>query len=106
MYAVGDTHSHMFPVGDGGGEEELWHVCIGGRFQLRRLPVRSERGQGQTHTRTLEDLDRQDTVNTVRTGMPGPTVHVPHRSTHSNRKTSPPGATSPEAHTVALEKQL
>ena len=21
MYAVGDTHSHMFPVGDDGGEE-------------------------------------------------------------------------------------
>ena len=31
MYAVGDTHSHMFPVGDGGGEEELWPVCSGGR---------------------------------------------------------------------------
>ena len=33
-------------------------------------------------------------------------VHVPHRSTHSNRKTSPPRATAHEAHTVALEKQL
>ena len=75
-------------------------------FQLHRLPVRPERGQGQTHTRTLADLDRQDTVNTVRSGMPGPIVHVPHRSTHSNRKTSPPRATSHEAHTVALEKQL
>ena len=31
MYAVGDTHSHMSPVGDGGGEEELWHVRSGGR---------------------------------------------------------------------------
>ena len=96
----------MSPVGDGGGEEELWHVRSGRCFQLRRLPVRPEKGQGQTHTRTLEDLHRQDTVNTVRSGMPGPTVHVPHRSTHSNRKTSPPRATSPEAHTVALEKQL
>ena len=38
--------------------------------------------------------------------MPGPKVHVPHRSTHSNRKTSPPRATSHETHTVALEKQL
>ena len=38
--------------------------------------------------------------------MPGPAVHVPDRSTHSNRKTSPPRATSHEAHTVALEKQL
>ena len=31
MYAVADTHSYMFPVGDGGGEEELWHVRSGGR---------------------------------------------------------------------------
>ena len=75
-------------------------------FQLRRLPVRHERGQGQTNNRTLADLDRQNQFNTVGSGMPGPTVHVPHRSTHSNRKTSPPRATSHEAHTVALEKQL
>ena len=75
-------------------------------FQLHRLPVRPERGQGQTNSRTLADLDRQDQINTVGSGMPGPTVHVPHRSTHSNRKTSPPRATSHEAHTVALEKQL
>ena len=31
MYAVGDTHSHMFPVGDDGGEEDLCHVRNGGR---------------------------------------------------------------------------
>ena len=31
MYAVGDTHAHMFPVGDGGGEEDLCHVRSGGR---------------------------------------------------------------------------
>ena len=30
MYTMGDTHSHMFPVGDDGGEEEPWHVCSGG----------------------------------------------------------------------------
>ena len=30
MYAVGDTRSHMSPVGDGGGEEELCHVRSGG----------------------------------------------------------------------------
>ena len=76
-------------------------------LQLRRLPVRPERGQGQTNTRTLADLDRQDQINTVGSGMPGPIVHAPHRSrSHSNRKTSPPRATSHKAHTVALEKQL
>ena len=26
MYTVVDTHLHMSPVGDGGGEEDLWHV--------------------------------------------------------------------------------
>ena len=31
MYTVGDTHLHMFPVGDDGGEEELWHVRSGER---------------------------------------------------------------------------
>ena len=75
-------------------------------LQLRRLPVRPERGQGQTNRRTLADLDRQDQNNTVGSGLPGPAIYVPHRSTHSNRETSPPRATSHEAHTVALEKQL
>ena len=73
-------------------------------FQLRRLPVQPERGQGQTHTRALAGLDRQDSVTTVRSGVPGPAVHVPHRSSHSNRKASPPRVTPHEAHTVALGK--
>ena len=74
-------------------------------FQLRRLPVRPERGQDQTHSRALAGLDRQDSVNTVRSGVPGPAVHVCHRCTHSNRKASPPRVTPHEAHTVALEKK-
>ena len=75
-------------------------------FQLLRLPVRPQRGQGQTHTRALADLSRQDIVNPVRSGVPGPGVHVPYRASNSHRKASPPGSTSYEAHTVALEKQL
>ena len=55
-------------------------------LQLRRLPVRPERGQGQTNRRTLAGLDTQDQINTVGSALPGPTIHVPHRSTHSNRK--------------------
>ena len=31
MYAVGDTRSRMFPVGDDGGEEDLCNVRSGGR---------------------------------------------------------------------------
>ena len=75
-------------------------------LQLRRLPVRPERGQGQTNRRTLADLDRQDQINDVGSGMSGPEIHVPHRSPHSNRKTSPLRATPHETHKVALEKQL
>ena len=55
-------------------------------FQLRRLPVRSQGGQGQTHTRALADFNRQDIVNPVRSGVPGPAVHVPHRTSNSHRK--------------------
>ena len=29
MYAVGDAQGHMSLVGDGGGEEDLCHVCSG-----------------------------------------------------------------------------
>ena len=75
-------------------------------LQLRRLPVRPERGQGQTNRRTLAGLDTQDQINIVGSALPGPTIHVPHRSTHSNRKASPLRATTHETHTVALEKQL
>ena len=75
-------------------------------LQLRRLPVRPERGQGQTNRRTLAGLDRQDQINDVGSGMSGPEIHVPHRSPHSNRKTSPLRATPHETHTLALEKQL
>ena len=35
-------------------------------FQLRRLPVRSQRLKGQTHTRAVAGLNRQDSVNSVR----------------------------------------
>ena len=31
MYAVGDTQWLMYPVGDGRGKEDLWHVRSGGR---------------------------------------------------------------------------
>ena len=75
-------------------------------LQLRRLPVRPERGQGQTNRRTLAGLDTQDQINIVGSALPDPTIHVPHRSTHSNRKASPLRATTHETHTVALEKQL
>ena len=75
-------------------------------LQLRRLPVRPQGGQAQTHTRALADLNRQDTVNPVRSGLSGPTVYVPYRTSDSHRKTSPPRLTSHETHTVALKERL
>ena len=75
-------------------------------LQLRRLPVRPQGGQGQTQTRALADLNRQDIVNPVRSGLSGPTVYVPYRTSDSHRKTSPPRLTSHETHTVALKEQL
>ena len=63
-------------------------------LQLRRLPVRPERGQGQTNRRTLAGLDTQDQINIVGSALPGPTIHVPRRSTHSNRKANPLRATN------------
>ena len=87
------------------GEQEVRTGTKTG-FQLRRLPVRPQGGQGQTHTRALADLNRQDFVNPVRSGVPGLTVHVPHRALNSDRKASPTRSTSYETHTVAFEEQL
>ena len=88
------------------GEQGKIRIGTKTGLQLCRLPVRPPGGQGQTQTRTLTGLDRQDPVNIVRSGVSGSTVYVPHRPSHSNRKASPPRATPHETHTVALEKQL
>ena len=40
-------------------------------FQLSGLPVRPQGGQGQTHTRALADLNRQDIVSPVRCARSG-----------------------------------
>ena len=75
-------------------------------FQIRRLPVRPQGGQGQAHSRVLADLNRQNIVNSVQSGVPGPAVHVPDRTFNSHRKVSPSRSTSYETHTVVPEEQL
>ena len=75
-------------------------------FQLHGLQLRPQGGQGQTHTRALADLNRQDMVISVRSGVSGPAVHVPHRTSNSHRKASLSRSTSYETHTLALEEQL
>ena len=88
------------------GEQEEIRTGSKTGFHLRRLPVRPGRGQGQTHTRALVGLDRQNSGNIVQSGVPSPAIHVLHRSPHSHRKASPPRSTSYETHIVALEEQL
>ena len=81
--------SHTLSGIRGAGEQGKVRAGSQTGLQLRRLPVRPERGQVQTNRRTLAGLDTQDQINIVGSALPGPTIHVPHRSTHSNRKTSP-----------------
>ena len=69
---------------------------VGYQFDLREGKVR----------RTLEHWQAlRDKIQSILSSPVCP-VHVPRRSTHSNKKASPPRATTYEAHTVELEKQL
>ena len=70
---------------------------VGYQFDLGEGKVRPTPECWQTLT---------DKILSIRSGVSGPTVHVPHRASDSHRKTSPPRWTSRETHTVALEKQL
>ena len=67
---------------------------VGYQFDLKEGKVRPTPERWQTLTDKIQSI------------LSGPAVHVPHRSTHSNRKASPPRATPHGAHTVAVEKQL
>ena len=75
-------------------------------FQFRRLPVRLERRQGQTHHRTLADPAKQNTGDSFKSSMPGPESNVPDRSTDGHRKASTFGQVTHEAHTMASEEQF
>ena len=70
---------------------------VGYQFNLREGKVRPTPERWQTLT---------DKIRSILSGVPGEAVHVPYRPSNSNSKTSPPGATPYEAHTLALEKQL
>ena len=76
------------------------------KFRLRRLPVRPERGQGQTHCRPVADTDNQNQRIINWTNLFDPATEVPHRTFHSNRKTGSPRSTSYEAHKVAPQTKL
>ena len=69
-------------------------------FQFRRLPIRLERGQGQTHPRTLAESTGQDTGDITLSSVPGPELHVPDRFTGSY------GQITHETYTVAPQEPL
>ena len=75
-------------------------------FQFRRLPVRLERGQGQTHPRTLAESTGLNTGDINLSSVPGPELHVPDRFTDCHRKTGSYGQITHEAYTVAPQEQL
>ena len=85
---------------------------------LSRTRLAGEQGKVRTGSKTGYQFDfregkvrptpdrwktLQDKIMSI---LSGPTVHVPHMAPNSHRKAGPLRATSYEAHTVALEKQL
>ena len=79
---------------------------------LSRTRVAGEQGQVRTGTKTgLQPTSEHwqtstDKIWSIRSGVSSPTVHVPHRTSDSHRKSCPPRSTSYETHSVALVKQL
>ena len=75
-------------------------------LQLCRLPLRLERGQGQTHPRALADSKCKDIEMILLTNLSGLEAYIPDRVTHSYGKASPPWSTPYEGDTMTLEKQI
>ena len=75
-------------------------------LRLCRLPVRPQVRPGPTDPGPVAKPSGQDTNTFVTTGLSGPAVHVPDRSSNSHRKASSPRPTTHETHTVASQKQL
>ena len=71
---------------------------VGYQFDLRSGRVRPTTDQWQSLQEKI--------VTASTTGLSGPAVHVPDRSTDSHRKTSSPRSVTHEAHSVASQKQL
>ena len=75
-------------------------------FQLRRLPIRPPVRSGSTDTGPVAKPSGQNTGSDLPTGLFGKEIYVPDRATDSHRKTSSPGQTTHEAHSMASQKQL
>ena len=75
-------------------------------FQLRRLPIRPRVRSRPTNTGPVAKPSGQDTDSNLPSGLFGEGIYVPDRSTDGHRKTSSPGQTTHETHSMASQKQL
>ena len=75
-------------------------------FQLRRLPVQSDGGQGQTHPKPVAVPTSKNKRPHYRSGMSDTEPNVPNRVTDSYREASALRPVTHETHTVASQKQL
>ena len=75
-------------------------------FQLCKLPVQSNGGQGQTHPRVLPDPTGKNKRPLAQSGVSSPETNVPNRVTDSYREASAPRPVTHETHTVVSQKQL
>ena len=75
-------------------------------LQLCRLPFRPLSGAGQTDPGEVDGSVPKDQRPSQSTGVFGPTVHVPDRTSNSHRETGSSRATSHAAYPVASEEAL
>ena len=75
-------------------------------LRLCRLPVRSEGGQGPTHSREVANPAGEGPRPLVGPPLQGPTTHVSDRSFDSYRKTGALGSSAHETYTVAPKESL
>ena len=75
-------------------------------LQLCRLPFRPLSGAGQTDPGEVDGSVPKDQRPPQSTGVFGPTVHVPYRTTNSHRETGGSRATSHAPYPVASEEAL
>ena len=72
--------------------------------RICRLPVRSDRGKGQTHLGQVANLEKQDHRITIRSDLSGPKTYVPYWPINSYRKTGPPRPLTHATHSMASQE--
>ena len=75
-------------------------------LRLCRVPIRPQIGQGETHSRQMEYLERQGLLSDGEAPLHGEAVDVSDRLTDGHREVSAPGEATHETNPVAFEKSL